>query len=982
MPRSCIILKNIERFLKAYSYITFKKGDFMRLKVVGILISLRFLLVFILTLFFSLLVNASIITESINPVSIVMCGGFQKEQLLTAINISNTGGNITTLKAELVIPSSSALSITTQNPIIIGSILANQTISTNLSWLVECSPGNKGSYTAFINFLQNNTVISSTKEVKEFLINVDPEPLEIITSSPRGYTNKPQLSLTTNAEATCKFDTLNKAFENMNNTFSTTGGTTHLQTLTLEDGFYTYFVQCQDISGVQLTPPERLDFTLDTKAPSIVSYEPKGVLKSKFANLNITLDEESVCTYESEFGSKKLRRLSNNKYAIDVVMKNKEQTVVVKCKDLAGNNAQDYEIFLLLVEGPTAKIETLPASPFKPGLIEVKLKTSKELPFPPTLKYKINDVEEDVLLEGEGTLWEGVFLTGDVKKETIGSFNFTAKDNYGIEGSSITEGGIFIIDPVPPNSPSNLVIKKTKKGNILSWEAPSEKISKYIIYRSESSNVKLSDRYGTTEKTEYLDKNADISKNYYYAVSAVDLAGNFGPLSSIVSSEDGGLIVQTKTPTSEKTLDDLKQLTDKIKTDVKEIRKELRNSSFEESKVLDLINILRTAEVEVIQAEEEIKELKETNNTAIFEKKKAELVEKLDRLKSVIPKKLKILNTRIFFNSLSASDVKKVLKNLFSELDEEKLDEEAENLVSKYKSLAIETTIKLVEVEYYDGNKKEFTLVEKKSKERIRETIVEYIPKEVAKDVSELTLRNAKILRKDPILEFDTLEGWSYAVNRHLSTNESKKLKSIVVDVNKLSSKLKKKESKNNTFFSFKSTVGAVITSIDSNNYASPSIIGVALIILILGMLTYFLSYNGTGIPTGYSRYNKYVIKEPSKRKRKKSFLSKKKTSKNLLDLAHENIDLLKYGKARRIYERLHLNPEGFNSKKLKNLHNKLLVYTVLKDLQYAVKKRHVKEIDMLTKKLVVLAKKVKINSNTKLSNQLNFYKNLLIRRR
>jgi hypothetical protein len=58
------------------------------------------------------------------------------------------------------------------------------------------------------------------------------------------------MRVTTNENATCKYSVSDSAYASLPNTFTTTGGTTHSQTITglANGGSYSYYVRCQDTS--------------------------------------------------------------------------------------------------------------------------------------------------------------------------------------------------------------------------------------------------------------------------------------------------------------------------------------------------------------------------------------------------------------------------------------------------------------------------------------------------------------------------------------------------------------------------------------------------------------------------------------------------------------------------------------------------------------------------------------------------------------
>jgi hypothetical protein len=97
----------------------------------------------------------------------------------------------------------------------------------------------------------------------------DTTPPTCSNGSPTGTltsgTTQTTLSLTTNESATCRYSTTpGTAYASMPNTFSTTGGTTHSQTITgLSDGdSKTYYVRCQDEAGNPNTDDFEISFSV------------------------------------------------------------------------------------------------------------------------------------------------------------------------------------------------------------------------------------------------------------------------------------------------------------------------------------------------------------------------------------------------------------------------------------------------------------------------------------------------------------------------------------------------------------------------------------------------------------------------------------------------------------------------------------------------------------------------------------------------
>jgi uncharacterized delta-60 repeat protein len=81
-------------------------------------------------------------------------------------------------------------------------------------------------------------------------------------------TTSTNLQVTTDENATCKYaTTANTAYGSMANTFSTTGGTAHSQSITVADGQdYNYYVRCQDSAGNENLSDYPISFSVSASA--------------------------------------------------------------------------------------------------------------------------------------------------------------------------------------------------------------------------------------------------------------------------------------------------------------------------------------------------------------------------------------------------------------------------------------------------------------------------------------------------------------------------------------------------------------------------------------------------------------------------------------------------------------------------------------------------------------------------------------------
>ncbi|MFC1701111.1 fibronectin type III domain-containing protein, partial [Patescibacteria group bacterium] len=104
----------------------------------------------------------------------------------------------------------------------------------------------------------NESAQSDLEIVTTLTEGADTTPPDRDNSSPTGIlssgTTQTTLSLTTDENSTCKYDTSSGvSYDSMSNTFSTTGTMNHSETITglIDGGSYTYYVRCEDESNNQ-----------------------------------------------------------------------------------------------------------------------------------------------------------------------------------------------------------------------------------------------------------------------------------------------------------------------------------------------------------------------------------------------------------------------------------------------------------------------------------------------------------------------------------------------------------------------------------------------------------------------------------------------------------------------------------------------------------------------------------------------------------
>jgi len=134
---------------------------------------------------------------------------------------------------------------------------------------------------------------------------IDSTPPAISNAAPTGArssgTTILTMTATTDEAATCKWSTTDQSYSTMPNTFTTTGTTTHSETITgLQDGqSYTRYIRCQDNSGNSNPTSLQIDFNILT--PGQTPPPPTGAdIFLDFndpTNLGVTCGSNNPCVW-------------------------------------------------------------------------------------------------------------------------------------------------------------------------------------------------------------------------------------------------------------------------------------------------------------------------------------------------------------------------------------------------------------------------------------------------------------------------------------------------------------------------------------------------------------------------------------------------------------------------------------------------------------------------------------------------------------
>ncbi|MGB9748538.1 MAG: hypothetical protein ACP5OZ_02940 [Candidatus Woesearchaeota archaeon] len=635
--------------------------------------------------------------------------------------------------------------------------------------------------------------IFENRDYTEGTVFFDNKPPVILNKSPSGKLNNFNviLKLTTDENSNCSFSDDNETWILMlgNEKEHSYNLTSKLESE--GDGDYFYYLLCQDNFGNKAS--STINFSIDTTPPEIINSEPLNLalVNNNDVLIKITTDENSVCRYSSENTNfQSMNQMSDLKttHTINLNLEDKEYTYYFLCKDLVENLIQEPFVLKFTVDTPP-KAEVIFKDRISYGTFDVTVRTSEEVRNI-TFAYVLSSAPSNTIivpLTGSGREYKGFVLIEEDAGEQIGSFYVWMEDYKGNKGTEITSGNIFIVDTIAPKKIS--VFKATPAANSarLSWYSEDKDISYYNIYRSENPGLTELDYYTKTTNDYFIDS---IANPHYYAVRAVDKAGNIGAFSEELYVEP--LKQANKIAVSQQSLN---RIADKLR-ELQDIREKITgyedilNSKLENER--RLMNIFGTtqkiesAKSQIEQLIEQTNSLKESSlsdDDVLSELQKTSL--KAKSLLSTAPKDFQIIEEKSIEQVRNYEDVVYAYKKIFGDENKARIDE----AISKTKNLNIETKIVSAKITY-ENNYEEKTLIEEviSSDEKIGKSfIIEIIPKEIAESTSEISFlqNNYQIIENDPVIKFDFSDfnnaKISYVLNKRIYFDKAEKIRTIVL---------------------------------------------------------------------------------------------------------------------------------------------------------------------------------------------------------
>ncbi len=456
-----------------------------------------------------------------------------------------------------------------------------------------------------------------------------------------------------------------------------------------------------------------------------------------------------------------------------------EYNYYVKCNRTSETNNLTILTINFLVNFPTTAQVNLPSdsSPLTAGKIEISLIPLNGPLSNPVLQYSIGGlVYNHVTLVESGETgkgyrtWKGYVVIGKDVGESLLSFKLSAdtleENNHPVE---ITDGAVYAIDTIKPKTVSAINADGYNGGIDLKWHLD-EEFDHFNIYRSESQGVSYTDFYESTDEEDFRDTSVVGGQTYYYKVSAVDDAGNEGDLSIEVyaapSSVDGastssGLALNLRGEVDsllseiDFAIDEVKGISSAISYKDDEEKKLFSNLRFQ-SEVTDAIDGLNSLR-------KDAENYKQQDLTKVsLDQKIASSELKIEAIKKKVPEDITILEEGSKTEEADENNMREAILEMNPSFTESQVDASVKKSLDliKERGLDVKSNFYVIQVVYYDGTKKKFSVVSKDMTSELDKNdggnFAEVIPKEVVETASEINVMNLNydVVKEDPVLSF------------------------------------------------------------------------------------------------------------------------------------------------------------------------------------------------------------------------------------
>ncbi|MFH1174186.1 MAG: hypothetical protein V1725_03580 [archaeon] len=683
----------------------------------------------------------------------------------------------------------------------------------------------------------------TTSQAGSFIVQ-DTTPPEVIATTPSGTLGNQTVSITatTNENAVCRTDTIDTDYASMGILMEGTM-LSHQKLIALSQGTYTYYVRCTDLSGNAMPSSEEIHFILDLQAPLITINIPVLLIGPRIT-ISITTDEQAQCRYDTAplaFESM-LDMTGSTEHSVQVDLVQGTYQYYFSCQDTVGNEGHAQANFSVNVR-PTAAVRLEKGSPLRAGTYQVSIDTSEVLQGTPSLQYGFDGESgrTSISLVGSGTSWSGYLIIHENTPNKVGTFYFRGNDEQGLEGTTITDGELFLIDTTKPPAPSRLVASNKQDGSILlRWHYDGERIKEYRIYRTEAGSADYVDYYQSVGDEDYVDA-VDADHTYSYAVSAVDRAGNEGPLSGVTYiTALGRQYIMEETVLDPKLASKVNRTIVSFDLALAEMDRKIKELEGNKDDALLSIITEKGLLVQSRQAREDVAQMRQALVDMLSQNLSEQDVNKIldqyekniQKDKAKIPQTLSVIDGAEFTQSTATADVLQaqqeylIGKNVTDDLT--KSNQQLQDMVK------VTTKITQARITYAGGLSEEVTVFQKTMtlSSNASYVVVELIPKEVARRASDVTFKGApQVLNPDPVVVWDGGSTVTYSVDSIVPLSEARQVKTILLLKQQSSSVIQSGTDKGDKL------TGAAIKLVHVNTNVLIIIVG---IIIIAGLAGYY----------------------------------------------------------------------------------------------------------------------------------------------
>ena len=616
----------------------------------------------------------------------------------------------------------------------------------------------------------------------------DTTPPTVTSTAPSGTLSSGDVVLKaiTDEDAACRYDTSDIAYSVMAYSFDDYG-VVHNKSITVPDGSHTYYIRCSDGYGNEMDESALISFAVDSMPPTIIDsfISPSGIVTQDYAVLNVETNEQAICKFSKQdetydymdytFSQTGQTNHSHTLTGLDVG----EYTYYIRCKDEHGNKMPGSEVLEFEVKlPPTASISIDGGFRIKIGTHKVTLQTSEEMLSTPALQYQNQGSSGKISmsLTGSGSTWTGYIVVSSATDDRVGTFYFTGQDLSGLSGSEITSGKIFIVDTTKPPAPEDIDAELDDDVVKVEWHYDGEDVDYFNIYRSTADNVDFVDLYEEEVDEEYYkDSDIDEGKTYYYRVTAVDKAGNEGPLSDEVSVK----VEPTLEETEPETVYLSSSLEKQLNTTITEVEKDILDIDWAISNLekmndplkveiitkLDLVNKAKKAKDEVQAALDDLETWRYQDLTKDQFKQKSDTAKLgITRAKTDVATKIDIKNQVEYDQHYDEAALLSTLNDLL--INTPLTPEQKKDYQDQSKQFQDQVLIKgkVVSAEIFYMNRENgeaLTLFEKSitANEPLQNVlVVESVPKQIEDDASNIQFGTTPVIvKKDPVVK------WSFS---------------------------------------------------------------------------------------------------------------------------------------------------------------------------------------------------------------------------